>query len=166
MLKRKNHFLLRQVKISTVKMDYRHFELWSSDTLTYCPFKGTVLHQWSCSIFLSFFTFFLWRWFSKPISNFSIYQGTNEYIKIQRCVSMRCVYGKQTLGVSGLPNGESSREFSLSEELLWRCWANFLLSASAIRAAGSLSNAAPPLLRLLLTGVPPGDLQRKEGKMR
>jgi len=61
-------------------------------------------------------------------------------------------------GVSGLPNGESSSEFSLSEELLWRCWANFLFSASAIRAAGSLSNAAPPLLRLLLIGVPPGDL--------
>lgn len=69
-----------------------------------------------------------------------------------------------TLGISGLPNGESSSEFSLSAELLWRCWANFLFSASAIRAAGSPSNAAPPLLRLLLIGVPPGDLQRKEGK--
>lgn len=79
-------------------------------------------------------------------------------------MSLGCVYGKQTLGVSGLPNGESSSEFSLSEELLWRCWANFLFSASAIRAAGSFSNAAPPLLRLFLTGVPPGDLQRKEGK--
>lgn len=72
--------------------------------------------------------------------------------------------GKLTLGISGLPNGESSSEFSLSAELLWRCWANFLFSASAIRAAGSPSNAAPPLLRLLLIGVPPGDLQRKEGK--
>lgn len=70
------------------------------------------------------------------------------------------IYGKQTLGDSGLPKGESSREFSLSEEVLWRRWVNFFFSASAIRAAGSLSNAVPPLLRLL-TGLPPGDLQNR-----
>lgn len=66
----------------------------------------------------------------------------------------------QTLGVSGLPNGDSSSEFSLSEEMLWRLLANFLFSASAMRAAGSLREAGAPLLRLLLTGVPPGDLHR------
>lgn len=68
---------------------------------------------------------------------------------------------KNTLGDSGLPKGESSCEFSLSEDVLWRCCANFRLSASAMRAAGSLSTAAPPLLRLLLTGVPPGDLKMR-----
>lgn len=72
--------------------------------------------------------------------------------------------GKQTCGASGLLNGDCSSEFSLSDESSWRCWANFLLSASAIRAAGSLSAAGPPLLRLLLTGVPPGDLQRDGGQ--
>lgn len=65
------------------------------------------------------------------------------------------------MGVSGLPNGDRLSEFSLSNELLWRCWANFLFSASAIRAAGSLRDAGTPLLHFLLTGVPPGDLQRK-----
>lgn len=48
---------------------------------------------------------------------------------------------------------------------------NFFFSASAIRAAGSLSNAAPPLPRLLLAGVPPGDLENRmnmlcQGKRR
>lgn len=90
---------------------------------------------------------------------FPKYQGTNGYFRISRGVrGWGLSVGKLTLGVSGLPNGDTSSEFSLSEELLWRCWANFLFSASAIRAAGSLSSAAPPLLRLLLTGVPPGDL--------
>lgn len=76
-------------------------------------------------------------------------------------MSVVCVCRKHTFGTSGLPNGERSSEFSLSEELLWRCLANFLFNASAMRAAGSLSNAAPPLLRLLPTGVPPGDLESK-----
>lgn len=72
----------------------------------------------------------------------------------------RSIGARQTLGASGLPNGELSREFSLSEELLWRCCANFLLRASAIRAAGSFATTAPPpILRLLWTGVPPGDLE-------
>lgn len=68
------------------------------------------------------------------------------------------------MGVSGLPNGDSSTEFSLSEELC-RCWANFRFSASAIRAAGSPSDAEGPLLRLL-TGVPPGDLRTQFKKIK
>jgi len=67
-----------------------------------------------------------------------------------------------TRGLSGLPNGESSTEFSLSEELLlWRC-ANFLRSASAMRAAGSSAEggALPPLRRPFTRGLPPGDLRR------
>ncbi len=64
-----------------------------------------------------------------------------------------------TLGVSGLLKGEGSAEqFSLSNESSLCLCANFLFSASAIRAAGSDEHATPLLLRLL-TGVPPGDLQ-------
>ena len=65
-----------------------------------------------------------------------------------------------TRGDSGLPKGELSIEFSLSEEVLWRWWANFLLSASAMREAGSLGTARllPPLRRGF-TGLPPGDLR-------
>lgn len=76
--------------------------------------------------------------------------------------------GKQTFGVSGLPNGDKSSEFSLSDELLRRFWANFLFNASAMRAAGSPRDAEMPVLRLLLTGVPPGDLKtqcRKKEKL-
>ena len=65
-----------------------------------------------------------------------------------------------TRGESGLPKGERSIEFSLSEELLWRWWANFFLSASAMREAGSLGGARPvPPLRRGFTGLPPGDLR-------
>lgn len=73
---------------------------------------------------------------------------------------LRLVWGR-ILGVSGLLKGEGSAEqFSLPNESSLCLCANFLFSASAIRAAGSDEHTTPLLLRLL-TGVPPGDLSTK-----
>lgn len=120
----------------------------------WAPLKGNAPHWWSCS-FISLYDIDS----QTPLQFFWYTMETRVWVWGASC-------RKQTLGVSGLPKGDSSSEFSLSEELLWRCWANFLFSASAIRAAGSLRDAAPPLLRLLVTGVPPGDLKKKRWEIR